>query len=139
MFIFWEQEKYDNDFLTGDYLIVIIDPNNMPKHILFTHLFWFDIWYLTITTYLSYILVDCQVGHYPNASDDSACIPCEIGFYKDETGAVNCTACSSGFSTVDMGSDDVSDCYGKFSSWLYLNLISFDLSYKWYIAECCYK
>ena len=59
------------------------------------------------------ISVDCQLGHYPNASDDSACIPCEIGFYKDVTGAGNCTMCASGFSTVDMGNRVSSDCHGK--------------------------
>ena len=64
-------------------------------------------------TWIPFISVDCTIGHYPNASDDSACIPCEIGFYKDETGAVNCTACPSGFSTVDMGSTNKSECYGR--------------------------
>ena len=63
-------------------------------------------------TWIPFISVDCTIGHYPNASDDSACIPCEIGFYKDGTGAINCTACPSGFSTVDMGSTNMSNCYG---------------------------
>ena len=59
------------------------------------------------------VTVDCRLGHYPNASDDTACIPCEIGYYKDVTGAGNCTMCPAGQSTVDLGNVNISDCRGK--------------------------
>ena len=68
--------------------------------------------------------VDCQIGHYPNASDDTACIPCEIGFYKDVTGAGNCTMCPDGFSTTDLGNRFISDCHGK-SKYLHSSLTFF--------------